>query len=234
MDEKMKKITQLAEDECAIRLSNFAETNPPRAFSGGKVRFKEIEIVIDQLSSNIDEAEKAVGLESSCRKGCAACCTQSILVSGFDVDMILNHLERNYDQDTIKRTKQRIQEAASILDEKIGLAPRNRDELNAMTSQEYSYKAKYFDLKLPCPLLSEQQTCMVYPVRPTPCWTYRAYGDPNQCETTYDIPDSVVFGGHEKYFMFKKKASFDSGTIPRRGSYHLPGFLPQKLRDAIM
>jgi Fe-S-cluster containining protein len=232
MDERMTKVNQLAYDS-GTHLGDYIQDNPPRAFSGGKVKNKEIEQTIQRMTANIDQAEKAVGIESTCRKGCAACCTHSIVSDGFDVDMIWNYLQRNYDQETVRRTKERIFEVASVLDENFGPAPKSPFQVTEMIKNQDIHKWRYFDLKLPCPLLSEDNSCMVYPVRPTPCWSYRAYGDPQHCETTHDIPDTLIYKGHEGYFLERKKMSVKSGTVPKSISYHLVGFLPQKLRDAM-
>jgi Fe-S-cluster containining protein len=233
MDEKMAKVNQLAHDSGMIHLRDYIQDNPPRAFSGGKVKHREIEQTIQHMSEIIDQAEISVGIESACRKGCAACCTHSIVADGFNVEMILNYLQRNYDHETIKRTKERIFEVAAVLDENFGPSPKDPSQVTEMIKKQDTHKSRYFDLKLPCPLLSEDNSCMVYPVRPTSCWSYRAYGDPQQCETTHDIPDTIVYTGHEEYFMSRKQLSVQSGTVPKSISYHLVGLLPQKLRDAM-
>jgi len=231
MDEKMEKVQKLSV-ESGVQLKKFVESNPPRAFYGGKIKYREYQRIVELLTTNIDEVEKNVGIKSSCTKGCTACCTHPILVDGFDVDMIMNYLERNYDRDAIRKVKDRVHEAAGILDKEFGSAPKNESELSNIIRQEHYYKSKYFELKLKCPLISEENSCMVYPVRPSPCWSYRAYGNPQECETTHDIPDTFVYVGHENYFAQMRQLSYESKTIPRSRSYQLSGFLPQKLRDA--
>lgn len=228
-----KKIDALAL-ESGIVLSKFAKERAPKAFSGGKVKFREYATLVEDMSSLIDKTETDIEIESTCRKGCAACCTHPIVANGFEVDVILNYIERNYGYEIVKAIKQRINDAANRLDVEIGPAPRNINEMKYITDHEEEIKTNYFALQLPCPLLNEQQECMVYPVRPSPCWAYRSYGDPSVCSTTFDVPHTINYVGHEKYYSIIKNKSYDAGTLPHRLSYILTGFLPQKLRDAIL
>ncbi|MCY9708336.1 YkgJ family cysteine cluster protein [Paenibacillus alvei] len=221
------------ERESGVVLSRYVKERVPKAFSGGKVKFREYATLVEDMSSLIDKTEANIEIESTCRKGCAACCSHSILVNGFEVEVILNYIERNYDYETRKAIKQRINDTANRLDATLGPAPRNTNELKNILEHEEEIKTNYFELQLPCPLLNEQQECMVYPVRPSPCWTYRSYGDPDVCNTTFDVPHTINYIGHEEYYSVVKAKSIDAGTITNRKSYVLAGFLPQKLRDAI-
>ena len=232
MSQDIKKVEALAY-ESGVVLSEYAKERAPKAFSGGKVKFREYATLVENMSGLIDKAEANVGIASTCRKGCAACCTHPIVANGFEVEAILNYIERNYDYETVKAVKQRIHDTANRLDAEIGPAPRNVNEMDYISKHEEEIKTKYFALKLPCPLLNEQQECMVYPVRPSPCWAYRSYGDPNVCDATFDVPHTINYIGHEKYLFESKRLSHNAGTIPHRTSYILTGFLPQKLRDAI-
>src|SRR5690606_3428059 len=124
--------------------------------------------------------------------------------------VILNYIERNYDYETVKAIKQRINDVAERLDAELGPAPRNVSEMKYLVNHQEEIKSDYFALQLPCPLLNEQQECMVYPVRPSPCWSYRSYGDPNVCDTTFDVPHTINYIGHEKYYSTLKKMSYDA------------------------
>lgn len=73
---------------------------------------------------------------------------------------------------------------------------------------------------------------MVYPVRPSPCWSYRMYGDPKRCEDDYDINETVAFMGAEKLIIDKRDSSTRTKTLPSNPKYYLGGFLPQKLHEA--
>ncbi len=232
MEQPIEKVQKLAH-ESGVHLKQYVESNPPKAFSGGKVKFREYTELVERMDRTINDVEESLGMESSCRKGCAACCNHSIIANGFEVELVLNYLERNNDFDTIQKVKQKIADVAEVIDKKFGPAPKNPYEMEKYLQNEQEIKKEYFELNLKCPLLSEENTCMVYPVRPSPCWSYRVYGDPNDCEKTHDIPHSIVYVGHEKYYLDKKNASIEAGSIPRRPSYHLAGFLPQKLRDSI-
>lgn len=215
------------------RLKEYVDSNPPNSFSGGKTKNKEYMKLVEDMEQTIDEAEKRVGMSSSCQKGCYSCCNQSIMVSQFEVEFILNYLERNYDFETMKKIKQRIITTANILDAEFGPAPKNAQDTKYILDNEQVMKENYFDLNLPCPLLSDEHTCLVYPVRPAACWGYRVYGNPNDCRDSHDIRHSMVFTGHETYLRIKKQYSIQSGSLPKRLSYHLAGFLPQKVRDSL-
>jgi len=227
------KVEELAYHSGVVA-KRFIEQNRPRAYSKGKARYKEVERDIETFGKVYDQAEAEVGITASCKKGCNACCKHGVLVSQPDVDIILDYIDRHYDEPTRKIIHKKIRDAAEILDKEIGEAAKNIFEAKIKYfSREEESKQQYFELQLPCPLLGEEGQCMVYPVRPDACWSYRVYGDPLDCESSQNVPHGMIFLGLERYYVEKVKMTVSSGNMPKYESYHLAGFLPQKLRDGI-
>lgn len=56
---------------------------------------------------------------------------------------------------------------------------------------------KYFDLHLECPFLSSDNDCLIYSVRPIPCWTYRYYGNKKDCDLSSFAKDSIIYSAFE-------------------------------------
>jgi Fe-S-cluster containining protein len=209
----------------------FADANKPRPYSSGKARVKEVIRDLEIFDAEMNKVEEAAGIQSTCKKGCHACCYHSIMASRFDCELILNYIERNYDASTKEAIYARIEQASATLDESMGKAPSTEFELRALFNKQDENKDTYFKLQLACPLLGDQGECMVYPVRPSACWSYRSYGDPVVCETTYDVPHTMVHAGLERYYLMKREETVKAGNSPKYASYHMAGFLPQKLKE---
>lgn len=228
----IKKVEQVA-DHSGHVMQRYANENPVKAFSGGKVKFREYEQMVQNMESLLDLTEQEVGIQNSCVKGCSACCNHSVFISQFEAELIINYLQRNYDKETYEQVKKRIYHAAEMIDQEIGPMPENLADIKKIIDNGAAVKDKYFNLQITCPLLSEEKTCMVYSVRPSPCWSYRVYGNPDDCQADYDIPHSIAFSNIEEYFAQKKLKSEMMGSMPKRLNYKLYAHLPQKLKQFI-
>lgn len=222
----------------AIALSGQASENVQnekkiRPYARGRARYKEVIQDTAMLCEVIDQVEREAGIQPSCVKGCNACCRQSILVTRFETDMILDYVNQHYDAETVAAVRRRIEETAAKLDEAFGHPPKNEFEMAAMFKNQDKLKEQYFQLQLNCPMLNEQGECMVYPVRPAGCWSYRSYGNPADCDKDYYAPQSITYASVAKYQTERLRASILAGSLPKYTSFQLPGFLPQKLAEAM-
>lgn len=208
----------------------YVKSNPIRPFSGGKAKFREYKEMVSEMELLINQSEEEFQIQSTCTKGCAACCNQIIVISQFEADMMWNYLDMNYDRDVVQQIKVKMNEVAAFLDSNFGKPPKNQFEIQRFLSKSDENKDKYFSFQLPCPLLNEDKECMVYPVRPSACWSYRVYGNPEDCKESFDIPHAAHFG-HEEYFMIKKRISVQSGSLSKSHSYHMAGSLPQIMKE---
>ena len=74
-----------------------------------------------------------------------------------------------------------------------------------------------------CPF-GETRTYIVSRFRTRTCIVFRV---------DEEVSKQIAFGTVTMLVLSGREISIQSGTIPRNRSYHLAGFLPQKLRDAI-
>lgn len=227
------KQLQVTADQSGIKAKEYLESTRLRAYSSGKSRIKEVIQDVQAMEELIDQVEEETGMFSTCRKGCTACCHQIVVASQFESELILRYIDHQYDEETKQAIKQRIKKAAEQLDLEFGPTPSDQYGMKTLIREQEENKKRYFELNLPCPLLSDEGSCMAYPVRPPGCWSYRNYGDPVACETSHDIPTTIGYIGMEHILSERKGYSIRSGSVPKYTSYHLTGFLPQKLNQLL-
>lgn len=129
----------------------------------------------------IENAEKELGLTCTCEKGCDACCRQMITVFDSEAEIVAKYLDDTVKGRKMERLKQKLKEQVEAL-KKYGITDEAVREVSEKGEEELRMKYEYVALSLPCPLLSEDGCCTVYPVRPVSCWDYRCYGDRTLCE----------------------------------------------------
>ena len=117
-----------------------------------------------ELMEQIDNAVSAVARqfpdEFRCRKGCSDCCHAAFDISLAESVLIMEHfhlLGRKTRRDILKRAEQ--------------AEKRWQQALNA--GEDLSL------IRIPCPLLSPDDQCLLYDVRPVNC---RTYGAPTEIE----------------------------------------------------
>ena len=86
------------------------------------------------------------------------------------------------------------------------------------TRKEEVIQDKYFKLKMPCVFLDEENSCSIYKVRPSLCWSYRNYGDKADCEKDYDVESTIKYDDWE-HRVFERILT---ARPPRNGLYVLP------------
>lgn len=111
----------------------------------------------------------------SCRRGCTACCYYLVGTSFLEAELIKRYAVRLLSQEQLDAIRVRVREQlAYYIRENQRPRDRQKDE---------ELLAAYFQKRLPCPFLSAENDCMVYPVRPFTCRSHSAVSDPHACET---------------------------------------------------
>lgn len=131
---------------------------------------------ISDYMAQIDAIEQECGVKCVCSKGCAHCCKQLIAISMSEflaMQPILDNLPR---EKRLKLKEEAIKQ--NIILKENGIVTM----CSTSNIDIYEYQKKYFDLQLKCPLLDENNSCLVYEVRPFNCSTYRNYGSPEDCK----------------------------------------------------
>jgi Fe-S-cluster containining protein len=143
----------------------------------------EIELATRQVAS--------MGLEVSCRQGCAACCkSQPVPVTppeAFALAKWVAELEPTQRDAVRERFRQRVQVLADAGLVDVYFQDRSslsRDDARQVTN-------RYFQLRLECPFLIDD-ACSVYTQRPFVCRQYLVTSDPDHCEAPLERPVSVV------------------------------------------
>lgn len=147
---------------------------------------------IEEYTAEIDKVEKECDMECVCCKGCAACCKQLIAITSTEfvaMQVAIDNLPNN----TRKSIKENVGEQCKKLIEN-GIT---NSEINKYISDHEALQLKYFELDMKCPLLDENNACIIYDVRPFNCWTYRNYGSSKMCEQMALSDDAIKFDDWE-------------------------------------
>lgn len=137
--------------------------------------------ILNEIQIKGVQWEKRIGLEHSCKKGCAKCCIQSIEIFTIEALTILDYLEKInklYLLENISTINMRIK---SEIPAKL---------LNSGKSSLYTkYQMEYMKLAILCPFV-ESGKCAIYPVRPINCAIYHSYGSAKDCMKN----NSLIYG----------------------------------------
>lgn len=137
--------------------------------------YRELMSVIDQ---EIKKLENKVNIDATCFKGCSNCCYFPIIVTKLEAKLIMYYIETHgssYRNKVIEHLGRYFKKN----DEKI-------NEMCGKLEEGDGAKLNYISKQLPCPLLdTENNTCLAYEVRPTPCRTYLNYADPGVCKEEF-------------------------------------------------
>jgi Fe-S-cluster containining protein len=124
----------------------------------------------------IDKALEPFLLNSSCEKGCNACCYLVVDSAALEAEMVRRYIEEHFDDQERLRVLKKIKEAKRHYPDRVGM------------DGEFpgSVVEKHFGLHVPCPFLSSEGSCMIYEVRPINCRKHVVFSDPSYCEKMAD------------------------------------------------
>ena len=197
--QKMDKLWEESMQEVAAAKEK-QQIMPPEQTSGVGLA-KWFTKQIEEITAHIDETEEAVGIQCVCSKGCDACCKQAIQVLPTEAKAISAYMSRftvEQKQYVQKRIEEWMEKAkASGLDMDQNKYYRSGNAQEAI----YTFMEQYFALGLPCPMLSEEGACMIYPVRPGGCWSYRVYSNKEACQSQYEVLGGMKHDEWERYLL---------------------------------
>lgn len=146
---------------------------------------------IEEVGRQIDKLEEEFDVECTCTKGCASCCKQLIALSMSECLAMKPYIE-NLCAEEKNKLKKTILEQCEIL-EKHNITNK---EINNMRNEKF-LQNKYFNLNMTCAFLDNLNSCLIYKVRPSLCWSYRNYGNSLECEKNYDVESTIKYGDWE-------------------------------------
>ncbi len=115
---------------------------------------KELKQLFTQIDNAVTTVAQRYPKEFKCKKGCSDCCN-----AAFDVSLAEAVLIKKYFSILGRKTRRQIIKKAEE-------AQRAWDKNLAKPIQDIS------KLRIPCPLLSRDEECLLYEVRPVNCRTY--------------------------------------------------------------
>lgn len=134
---------------------------------------------IVKMEDKIDELEEKCELKNSCHAGCNACCYQLIGLNPYERKIITEAVMHLTSKER-KKIKLKAEENVRKL-ERTGFCVKHKSKKN---DEDYTKGEliEYIQLNLRCPLLNDENMCMIYETRPCACWSYRNYGCKEECE----------------------------------------------------
>lgn len=165
---------------------------------------------INTISDQIDLLEKKHNCTCTCSKGCSACCQQLIVITNLEY-RIIEFAVNNLPLDERIRMKETVIKQCDFLTQH-GYSSKTFSSCFISAEKNLVLQQEFFSFNLPCPLLNKDNSCSIYTYRPTLCWSYRNYGEPDQCKQTFDVPTTIKYDDWEsrvtQQFIQIKKPSF--------------------------
>lgn len=193
--EKMKEMIKEMIYDSAVIAKYYKFKNEMPKITSKVAMSKWISKEINEIDSCIDNLEEKHGFKSVCKKGCAECCKQCIVVFSSEctgIEIYINNMD-----DKMKNTiKIKTQELCDVLEEKRITNAR----LNSYMSENERRRLQeeYFSLEKPCVFLDENNECLIHPVRPSLCWSYREYLDSENCKFSCFSETAIKYNDWEK------------------------------------
>ncbi|MCR4697225.1 MAG: YkgJ family cysteine cluster protein [Lachnospiraceae bacterium] len=179
------KLKELALDSGQTAHTYEFKNEMPKANNGVGLK-KWLTNEIEEINDCINALESKHGLQSVCKKGCSDCCKQFIVLTQPECVAIEAYIN-NLDYETREYLKKKTQETSLLLEEN----EINMSLVNNLNPRNYSFtfqksiQERYFNLNIPCIFLNEKNECLIHPVRPSLCWSYREYYDSYKCKSCF-------------------------------------------------
>jgi Fe-S-cluster containining protein len=147
---------------------------------------RAVQFMWDFLGAAQDHALKETakeGYPTTCAPGCHACCSMYVSIKPVEAEVLARYVRRS------PNLLGRLQTYMALLKSREE-TPDYQRKIKAIQSSRKNKKSRaderaqlHLSLKLPCPFLSEEGYCDVYPIRPATCRAYYVVSDPKECHT---------------------------------------------------
>jgi len=156
--------------------------------------------VYSEICSMIDEYQEILIRHSehsvTCTCGCADCCNHWVEdVNSFEAEIIADYIRKQLPERVetiIRQCKEdclELERLQELVDERVNLLSEDGDK--SRIDNVDLLLGVFYQMRRPCPLLAEDGSCSVYPVRPVTCRIYVSFYDPIRCDPDY-ITTSIV------------------------------------------
>lgn len=124
------------------------------------------------LYRNAENGTSHFAKYAACKKGCSGCCHIYMDCTAIEAELIREYILENFDENQIMLLNKKIKETINEI-------PEYKDilEIDNKNNLINKYAAKH----LPCIFLSEDNSCLIYPVRPFNCRKLISFSDSSDC-----------------------------------------------------
>jgi Fe-S-cluster containining protein len=129
-----------------------------------------------------------------CKRGCSNCCNHWVEdVNSFEAEIIVEYI-RKYFPDRIDFIIDQCKEDVQLLNHIEELTLNKIDICDSEKTIDHIdlVLSVFYQMKKPCPLISDNGTCSVYTVRPLTCRIYMSFSDPVLCNPEYQDQDDIA------------------------------------------
>jgi Fe-S-cluster containining protein len=128
--------------------------------------------ILRQLYNLYEGVQKYFSPYYSCTKGCGYCCYPYVGVSMIESRFTGLYIKSNFSS-----------ESRVLFLRKISGQKKDYLSLHGTDKIEAGHlQAEYFTKQIPCPFLSEDQACRIYPARPLACRALAVISNPEECK----------------------------------------------------
>lgn len=160
---------------------------------------KEVKWACDK----IEVVESSAKVFPSCSKGCNACCKLPIFVYGLEARAIVYYIKNYLSKSEKELIKSQVDNACAKISTLDNTPLKKLDDRFASIDWQKEYREQYFNAGILCPLVKEDGSCAVYPVRPTVCWSHKAYGNPSDCSNSPYVEHAFSYEGLQNVINYR-------------------------------
>ncbi|MGN8646989.1 YkgJ family cysteine cluster protein [Gracilibacillus sp. HCP3S3_G5_1] len=194
---------------------------------------KSYQLLLETVSTEIEQMETAVQLTPTCRMGCSFCCYFPIVINKMEAKLI----KRSISQMPKARREQLEKHFANYYRQ-------HQDKVEQFTELDVTDPDKKYQYKktlLPCVMLdTNTNQCLAYEVRPLPCRTYVNYTDPAVCAdhimpaetTSFEFLYQEYMGAMNELLIYLYEEE-DTGIVEYPDDLYQEDLLINWLKDSI-
>jgi len=125
---------------------------------------------LNKIYKLYDEGNEQFEKYASCSKGCSDCCCLYVECTAIEAELIRDYVQANFPKDDKEVFMNKVKELLPTIPSPY--------EIKENIKIAHNYLSK----KIPCVFLSDEKTCMIYPVRPFNCRKFLSISSPEKCD----------------------------------------------------
>ncbi|WP_096635126.1 YkgJ family cysteine cluster protein [Clostridium cochlearium] len=125
---------------------------------------------LNKIYKLYDEGNEQFEKYASCSKSCSDCCCLYVECTAIEAELIRDYVQANFPKDDKEVFMNKVKELLPTIPSPY--------EIKENIKIAHNYLSK----KIPCVFLSDEKTCMIYPVRPFNCRKFLSISSPEKCD----------------------------------------------------